>query len=288
MKNLPVWESSPELKLIAFNRQPGGSPWGGRTRTPGHSHPFFELGIVLAGECTWRLGRRRHLTLRAGEAVLVKAGTNHGEETSPKTETELAWLGFDFPGASPTWSEQILSLGEDFNEIAATFQIIYREHSSSDSITRRRVNLALQNVLLLVSRCAENGGLTMLDKSPGPRKSGLNARQIRSIESSAHYFRHNFQESLSMAQVAAYHSFCPAYFSTLFRRHYHMSPRAFLRQVKIEKAAGLLHTSDLTIKEISAHCGFVDAAHLSKAFKQQHRVTPGAYRSKTAAKVWRP
>ena len=279
MEKLPLWETSPLLRLIVFSRYPrwSSSPVK-RVKHPMHCHPFYELGVVMAGECTWKLDRRRHIPLRSGQAVLIKADSNHREEISSDKETELAWLGFDFSGTAPVWAEQVLSLGEDFNEVAASFQTIYREHSSSSPITRRRVNLAIQNVLVLVSRRGGDGGFTPPDEKRVPRNSSLNARQIRSIESSAHYFRHNFQESLSIAQVAAYHSFCPAYFSTLFRRHYRMSPRSFLRKVKIEKAAELLTTSDLTIKEIGARCGFVDAAHLSKAFKPKYRLTPGAFR----------
>ena len=277
MRKLPIWGTSPALRLIVFNRQPARpSPANRMTYSP-HSHSFYELGIVLAGECAWRLGRRR-LPLRAGQAILVKPGSRHAEEPSSERETKLAWLGFDFPDAPPDWSEKIISLGGDLPEVAHLFHVVYREHSAADALTRRRVALALQNVLVLLSRCAESGRIAATN--PVSRKSSLNSRQARSIESSAHYFRHNFQESLSIAQVAAYHSFCPAYFSTLFRRHYRVSPRTFLQQAKIEKAVELLTSSDLTLKEISDRCGFVDAAHLSKAFKHRHRLAPGAFRIK--------
>jgi AraC-like DNA-binding protein len=283
MEKLPIWETSPALRLIVFNRQPDRPSPANRMTYSSHSHSFFELGIVLAGECAWKLDRRRRLTLRAGQSILVKPGSRHAEEPSAERETKLAWLGFDFADTAPEWSEQVVTLGGDLPEVAHSFHVIYREHSASDSLTRRRVALALQNVLVLVSRCAESGGVTRPKQDGALGKSDLNARQVRSVESSAHYFRHNFQESLSIAQVAAYHSFCPAYFSTLFRRHYRVSPRTFLQRAKIEKAVELLTTSDLTLKEISDRCGFVDAAHLSKAFKQRHRLTPGAFRIRARA-----
>jgi AraC-like DNA-binding protein len=277
MKKLLLWENPPPLRLVVSSRQLTRAEPANHGPSPMHRHSFFELGLVLGGQCIWKIGRRR-FQLQSGQAILVKAGSEHCEELSADSGTELAWLGFDFPGSSPTWSERVVTLEDDLQEVALGFQAIYREHSADDPITQRRVGLALQNVLLLVSRRAEYSVPRRHNLDRGHHNSGLNARQVRSVEASAHYFRHNFQETLSIAQVAAYHSFCPAYFSTLFRRHYRMAPRAFLQKVKIENAAELLQTTDLTIKEISVHCGFVDAAHLSKAFKQKHHLTPGVFR----------
>lgn len=281
MKNLPIWDTTPPLRLIVFNRQPVRPAADHRMIYSQHSHSFYELGMVLAGECAWRFGPRRRVKLRAGQAILVKPGSSHGEEPTPGVETKLAWLGFDFSGPAPKWIEKAVTLGSDLAEATLFFNTIYREYAASDPLTRRRVGLALQSVLVLVSRCAESGSFSA--NIPREQKSDLNPRQVRSLESSAHYFRHNFRDTLSIAQVAAYHSFCPAYFSTLFRRHFRVSPRTFLQQVKVEKAMEMLTASDLTLKEISAHCGFVDAAHLTKAFKQRHRVTPGAFRLKGRA-----
>jgi len=280
MKKIPLWESSPPLRLVVFNRQPARASSTNGVIYGAHSHSFFELGMVLAGECTWQLSRRRRLALRSGQAILVNPGSMHNEEIPLLHATELAWLGFDFAGPAPAWAEQIVSLCDVLAEVSLCFHAIYREHSAPDPITRRRVALALQNVLVLVSRCAESGPLKRTSSRRSLPKSDLNARQTRSIEAAAHYFRHNCRQSLSIAQVAAYHSFCPAHFSTLFRRHYRMAPRTFLQKMKIEKAAELLTTSDLSIKEIGHTCGFVDASHLSKAFKRTHRLTPGAFRMK--------
>ena len=47
-----------------------------------------------------------------------------------------------------------------------------------------------------------------------------------------------------------------------------------------ERAANLLAESDLALKEIAAQCGFVDAAHLCKSFKQAHRLTPNIFRTR--------
>jgi AraC-like DNA-binding protein len=235
------------------------------------------LGLVLGGECDWRVGpRKRRFSLRAGQALLVKPRTFHCEEIRADEEARLAWLGFDFAGPAPSWSHRIVTLGDDLAEIACHFDAISRDHHLTDERSRLRVELALQSVMLLVDRRAEISRET----APQAEASSLNPRQVRLVESAAHYFRHNLRHPLSIAQVAAYHALCPAHFSSLFRRHHRLTPRSFLREARLQRSAELLADSDLTMKEIAAECGFVDPAHFCKMFKQSRRTTPKVYRQR--------
>jgi AraC-like DNA-binding protein len=238
-----------------------------------HRHSFYELAIVLGGRCTWHLGRRRRVLLRAGEALLLEPRALHAEETAPEEEARLAWLGFDFGGLAPPWCRQPIALGEDASEIAGNFDAIAREHHLADARSQTRIGLALQSLLLLLERCAEGSHRL------ATARSSLNPRQTHTVESAAHYFRNNLRNPLSVAQVAAYHSLCRGHFSSLFRRQHRVTPRGFLRQVRLQRAADLLADSELTLKEIAAQCGFVDAAHLCKSFKQVRRMTPSRFRA---------
>lgn len=265
---MQLWHAAPNLRLVSF------SPHH-RVREPRwHQHPFYELGLVLSGRCTWHLGRKR-LTLRAGEAILLRPRTRHGEVIEAGYDARLGWIGFDFNGAAPPWCHRIVQLEDDASEVAGYFDAISSEHHLADDRSRTRVGLALQSLLLLLERHAEGS-----PERPAPVGSSLNPRQLRIVESAAHYFRGNLSHPLAIAQVAAYHSLCPAHFSTLFRRHYRVAPRGFLLQARIERAADLLAESELALKEIAAQCGFVDAAHLCKSFKKEHRLTPIIFRTR--------
>jgi len=270
-----LWQTPLTLNLVTLNErlhQP-------ERRLYWHSHPFHELGLVLEGECVWGLGTRKVL-VRAGEAILVRPGLRHSEAVPEGERTTLAWLGFGpVRTPAPAWSGRPVGLGEHAGEIAAAFHAIRREHLRHDELTRARVHLALQTILLLICR------QVTLQSEPEPA-SDLNPRQTHCVESAAHYFRQNLADCLSIAQVAAYHSLCPAHFSALFERHHGIGPRAYLLQARLERAAALLEGEpELGLKEIARQCGFADDAHLCKAFRKGYATTPARYRQSHRSKA---
>ena len=274
MANVQLWTSPPPLRLVTF------SPDFRSHALRRHHHLFYELALVLGGRCAWHLGSRsRRIALNSGEALLLPPRMLHAEDVVPGEKARVAWLGFDFAGKTPAWCQQPIPLKEDTAEMAGYFEAIVREHQLTDARTQTRIGLALQSLLLLLERCAEG------PRDPAAARSNLNPRQSHAVESAAHYFRNNLQDPLSVAQVAAYHSLCPGHFSSLFQRYHRITPRGFLRQVRLQRAGELLTESEMPLKEIAAQCGFVDAAHFSKSFKQDRGMTPNRFRSKTRRKV---
>ena len=64
-----------------------------------------------------------------------------------------------------------------------------------------------------------------------------------------------------------------------FRAHLHTSPGAYLRRVRVERAAVLLRTTEDPIAEIAAATGFADQSHLTRLFKRVMGMTPAAWRA---------
>jgi AraC family transcriptional regulator of adaptative response / methylphosphotriester-DNA alkyltransferase methyltransferase len=59
--------------------------------------------------------------------------------------------------------------------------------------------------------------------------------------------------------------------NTTFRDH--------LTEVRMRKAAELLATRSLTVREVANRVGYRQPAQFAKAFRRHHRVAPSAYRS---------
>jgi len=58
----------------------------------------------------------------------------------------------------------------------------------------------------------------------------------------------------------------------------HKSPRSLVRTIRIDKAAEMLKTTDMSVEQIAAECGFVSPNYLIAKFYHKYRMTPQEYR----------
>lgn len=58
-----------------------------------------------------------------------------------------------------------------------------------------------------------------------------------------------------------------------------VTPADFIKQTRLTRAASLLSTTDMPVKEIAYECGFADLNYFGKCFKGAHNLSPTAYRA---------
>jgi AraC-like DNA-binding protein len=105
------------------------------------------------------------------------------------------------------------------------------------------------------------------------------SRSVTSYLECKKYIDDNFSRIPSPQQVAEYCNLNPRYMSSLFKRYSDNSPHEYLTRLKLNKAANMLLTSRLTIKEIAREVGFDDPYHFSRNFKKFHKLSPKYYRN---------
>ena len=69
-----------------------------------------------------------------------------------------------------------------------------------------------------------------------------------------------------------------SYFGKVFKETMGIAPQEFLIRYRMSRAAELLKTSDITIKDISIQVGYPNQLHFSRAFKNVYGISPRAYR----------
>jgi AraC-like DNA-binding protein len=99
--------------------------------------------------------------------------------------------------------------------------------------------------------------------------------------SSLNYIRNNFDKSITIDQLAAIEHFNPTYFSEWFKRKYGVSPIAYIRHLRFDKAKELIMSTDYTIMQIAQQVGYENQSTLTKLFQKEIGVTPREYREKT-------
>jgi AraC-like DNA-binding protein len=83
-----------------------------------------------------------------------------------------------------------------------------------------------------------------------------------------------FSRPTKVEDVARRLATSPRQLQRVFAEVYGVGFRAYLRRVRMCRAAELLATTDLPVKEVAQRVGYRDASQFSKAFKRTRGVTP--------------
>ena len=101
---------------------------------------------------------------------------------------------------------------------------------------------------------------------------------LRAIE----YIEKNYEQKLTLRDVAGALYISPNYFSELFKRTTGMNFSEYLLGVRMEKSRELLADVAYKIQDVSARVGFSDARYFSSTFRRQFGMTPLEYRNQSA------
>jgi AraC-like DNA-binding protein len=88
-------------------------------------------------------------------------------------------------------------------------------------------------------------------------------------------------QRIDLDELAGSLGFSKSYFVRLFKLHTGLSPIKYANNLRMEMAAELLRSSDLTLAEVAARVDFGDEYQFSRSFKQWSGMPPGRYRNST-------
>lgn len=94
------------------------------------------------------------------------------------------------------------------------------------------------------------------------------------IHEALEYISHNFQNDISVEQIADMCGLNRSYFGKIFKEAVGVTPQEFLLNYRMTKAAELLKLTQLSVGEISSAVGYENQLHfpvLSKAFTEHRR-----------------
>jgi AraC family transcriptional regulator len=106
-------------------------------------------------------------------------------------------------------------------------------------------------------------------------RGGLAPWQIQRV--TAHIESHldgpiTTQDLATIAKVSTYH------FTRAFRESLSETPHGYVMRRRVERAQGLMLTTNVALGRIAIDCGFADQAHFNKLFRRLAGQSPGAWR----------
>lgn len=178
--------------------------------------------------------------------------------------------------------------------------LVNNDHPLITEHTRPTTSAIVGEIRQLASRMVETLDAMMAGTTPPVdpifiKPSGIVMRQSTDIlavpdlktAQAINFFLTNHEGPISVRDAADHAGLHPDAMNYLFKKHIGKTPGRFLLDLRMDKARKLLTTSKMTLREIAGQIGYGSAMAFSLAFKREHGLTPGGYRSRGPTSVQR-
>jgi transcriptional regulator GlxA family with amidase domain len=102
----------------------------------------------------------------------------------------------------------------------------------------------------------------------------------RRIEAAIESIHNELHRNIPVRELAQRVRLSTSHFIRLFKAETSLSPKQYVRCLRMEQAEALLNGSFLSVKEIAASLGAGDRSHFSRDFKKLHGDTPTIFRGR--------
>ncbi|MEZ0491455.1 AraC family transcriptional regulator [Kineococcus sp. TBRC 1896] len=98
------------------------------------------------------------------------------------------------------------------------------------------------------------------------------------VEQAAEHLRRNTSVRTSVTELASTAGLSASHFGVLFRRRFGVSVLTYQTQLRMSRARELLATTQHSIAQVGAQCGYDDSWYFSRQFRKAHGMSPSAFR----------
>lgn len=206
----------------------------------------------------------RSIRLRSGEALLVFPFQFH--HYAEAQQASLSWLfvtfELDAPEALAALRFRPLRLTPPLLTLVADLVATYE--------TDRAADLPVLLLAVLLERLRRLKSSTAAEQIAAAPQAGLKLRVNQLAPHSG--------ESPGIGEIARSLGISPSHLRARFRASCGVSIGRHLRQLRLERACGLLRLGPQRVSEIAEQCGFASIYSFSRAFRLAYGVSPLAYR----------
>lgn len=252
-----------------------------------HWHEELEFFVVESGMARVAISGSSEIVNR-GEGVFVNSGILHGVWPEGDGPCRLRSMVFHprFIGGSMDsviWQKYLEPLLGDSSRscirffgdreldqtVCGTFNQAWQCCVDEKDGFEFEVRERLSKIIFILSK-----NFTSAEKKPS--KKAL--RDEERTKGMLRYIQAHIGEEVSLAQVAQSANISKSECLRCFRNVIGCTPIQYLKQIRVQKAAELLQSTELKICDIGMICGFQEMSYFAKTFKALKGCTPHAFR----------
>ncbi len=261
-----------------------------------HAHKYIEMVYVISGSAVHEIQGKRY-TAGRGDLFIINMGTSHAFHID--SETPEAFVAYDLM-FTPEFFDQSVTGYHALEDLTSSFMLYSLFHDRKDFLPYLSVSGSsytmfgeLFNKMYLEHRGQEKGYIeiirayllqllvTMFRLNDASEKSGGVSKNRQAVNYITEYINRNYQNHISVQELADKVYMNRDYLGRVFRAQTGMTVGAMIQKVRIERVCHLLSSTERTIADIAADCGFDDTKFFYGVFKKQMGVLPGDYRKHT-------
>lgn len=211
---------------------------------------------------------------RPGTVTLYQPGAYQRYGTDPETgHWHLLWTHFHpLPHWGPwlNWPEKAKGLRAVTIADAAVFRNVRSAMTDAIRFSRQQLPASMDLALNAVERA-------VLWMHSASEKAGLDERVRRAVD----LLTEKLREPFALERLAKECGLSVSRLAHLFRDQIGVPPRQFLEDLRLQRAALLLRSTNLRIGEIAEGVGYPDAFYFSSRFRKAFGKSPSGYRTQT-------
>lgn len=257
----------------------------GRREYREHHHAECELSTFLSGSGTYSV-KNREYEFKSGDVFLFSGDESHCI-TNINSEFELLNLHFQ---PRVLWNDP-----DDFTAMKILFA---RGKAFENRIERTNPSTRVirDNIIRLEDELREKrsgyravakhllcDSLIALVRDFGYTDDNVEYESVSNavplMEEALVFINENLDKPLTLDEIAERAALSPSYFSSIFKKMNGISLWEYITIKRVEKAIGLLKTTNDTKLNIAMQCGFNSSSNFYKAFFRITGKKPGSYQS---------
>ncbi len=258
-----------------------------------HSHEFIEMVYVMSGVGMHTVDGKTSIA-KKGDLFVINSGTPHLFEYNKDDKEQFVSYDLkftpDFFDTSVTGSQGIESLknsfmfysllhgrseampyisvsGDSFSVFGELFGKIYNEYNLREKGYIEIIRAYIIELIVSIFRKTDSSS----------KKSDTSfAKQVVCYINE--YINNNFSSHISIRELASQVCTNPDYMGRIYKQNTGVTISEMIQKVRIEHSCRLLKSTNRTVADVAASCGFEDVKFFYTVFKRINGISPGEYR----------